>query len=180
MNPLHPPGVAAPMLAASERRWGGGGGGGDGSRTRLLLTGLTAAGATTMGAITLATCEEATGGDDGPQLCRAAVSGDTAQLTRLLARGADPNARHPGGWTALHAASIGGSTAVCELLLQAGAEPDALDMYAPRESCRSSRELMARVKARELEFSRLVDPMESTAGFTALHCEGPFQPAVPP
>ena len=122
-------------------------------------------GALAVGAV--AVCDESN--DAGLQLCKAAVSGDCTKLRRLLADGADPNARHPGGWSALHVGCINGDKEVCAVLLAAGADPNAPDEYAPREGVRSSRELMARTRARESDFSRLVDPMETTVGLTPLH-----------
>ena len=52
-------------------------------------------------------------------------SGDEAGLERLLSGpgGADPNARAPGGWTALHEAVVRGRPALAALLLAHGADP---------------------------------------------------------
>jgi len=58
----------------------------------------------------------------------------TAELTAatLLANGADPNAREPGGSTALHAAAARGSSELVELLLRKGAALDARDEHGRR------------------------------------------------
>ncbi len=50
---------------------------------------------------------------------------------QLLSRGADPNARHRGGWTALHVAAANGHVAIVDLLLQHGADVNALDQCGP-------------------------------------------------
>jgi ankyrin repeat protein len=39
----------------------------------------------------------------------------------------DPNARHRGGWTALHVAAANGHAAIVDLLLQHGADVNAPD-----------------------------------------------------
>jgi ankyrin repeat protein len=44
-------------------------------------------------------------------------------IAKLLARGADPNARQQGGWTALHGAAANGMEDMVRLLLAHGADP---------------------------------------------------------
>ena len=50
-----------------------------------------------------------------------AAAGDMAEVERLLRAGANPNARTPGGWTALMFAAREGLTQIVELLLAEGA-----------------------------------------------------------
>ena len=68
----------------------------------------------------------------GPQkvtrLMYAAVRGDAARVSWLLARGAPRDAKD-GGWTALHWASSAGHAAVVRALLAAGASVDAADYH---------------------------------------------------
>src|SRR5271165_1131162 len=67
----------------------------------------------------------------------AAARGHLAMVQALLAKGAEVNAKTPGGWTALMKAAEGGHLAVVQALLDKGAEvnaksplPDALDVVA--------------------------------------------------
>ena len=63
-------------------------------------------------------------------LCSPASNGDLVEVHRLLAAGADVNAKHSGGWTALRSAVSGlglhSHPEVVKLLLNAGADPDAV------------------------------------------------------
>jgi ankyrin repeat protein len=70
----------------------------------------------------------------GTALAWAAACGRTAAVRRLLALGADPNARttfggpeHGDGTTALHQAAETGHLEVVEALLDAGADPTVRD-----------------------------------------------------
>ena len=53
----------------------------------------------------------------------AASSRQTGIVAKLLARGADPNARQHGGWTPLHGAAANGTEDMVRLLLAHGADP---------------------------------------------------------
>ncbi|MFF5566598.1 ankyrin repeat domain-containing protein [Streptomyces sp. NPDC012623] len=57
------------------------------------------------------------------RLCSAAADGGVGELTKALARGADPNARFEGA-TPLYLAAVQGERRCAELLLQAGARPN--------------------------------------------------------
>ncbi len=57
-------------------------------------------------------------------LLRSAYDGDGKRAQDLLARGADPNARNNGRWTALMYAAWFGHADVVEALLKAGADPE--------------------------------------------------------
>jgi ankyrin repeat protein len=59
----------------------------------------------------------------------AAKDGRVEEVKRLLAAGADPNARDIDGETPLHAAARWGQGAVAELLLSHGADPDVKALY---------------------------------------------------
>jgi ankyrin repeat protein len=50
------------------------------------------------------------------------TAGEKATAALLLARGADPNFQHRGGFTPLHAAAQRGSEPLVELLLAQGAD----------------------------------------------------------
>lgn len=60
-------------------------------------------------------------------LCLASAFGSTTSVRRMLAWGADPNARSTslGGVAPLHAAVFGWNLGAVELLLEAGADPEA-------------------------------------------------------
>lgn len=51
------------------------------------------------------------------------------EIKKALANGADVNARHALGWTALHVAAINGRLASVKALLEAGANPDLGDDF---------------------------------------------------
>lgn len=53
----------------------------------------------------------------------AAAAGESDTVALLLERGADPNARQLGGYTALHAAAQSGNEELARLLLAHGADP---------------------------------------------------------
>jgi uncharacterized protein len=58
----------------------------------------------------------------------AAARGDTAEIERLLARGADPNARDDHGRTPLHVAAFGSHYDAARALVRGGADPNAFDV----------------------------------------------------
>jgi ankyrin repeat protein len=60
-----------------------------------------------------------------PELHRAAASGDTSELKKLLDAGASPSQADRDGWTALHWAVDKGHQKALRLLLSRGADPDA-------------------------------------------------------
>jgi ankyrin repeat protein len=64
------------------------------------------------------------GADQQSPLVRAAVLGQTDEVARLLASGADPRERTSRGFTALGLAAREGRVAVIERLVRAGADPD--------------------------------------------------------
>jgi hypothetical protein len=59
----------------------------------------------------------------------AALNGDSAEVARLLAGGADPSAADDQGWTPLHFAAQGRHATVARALLVAGANVDARDSH---------------------------------------------------
>jgi ankyrin repeat protein len=58
----------------------------------------------------------------------AAARGDTAEIERRLAQGADPNGRDGHGRTPLHVAAFGSHDAAVRALVRGGADPNALDV----------------------------------------------------
>ena len=48
----------------------------------------------------------------------ATKNGDTVKVQRLLINGADPNIKHPLGWSPLHIAAIQGQVHIVKLLLK--------------------------------------------------------------
>jgi ankyrin repeat protein len=76
--------------------------------------------------VLLAAC----GGDHRPAggaLVRAAAGGDTAEVRRLLAAGADVDERAAGGRTAVTAAALGDHVEAARVLIDAGADVDLQD-----------------------------------------------------
>jgi hypothetical protein len=67
------------------------------------------------------------GGDLAEQLLDAARGGDVGTVQALLERGADPNAKGPGGRTPLHEAAAGGHQQTAQILIDAGADINARD-----------------------------------------------------
>jgi uncharacterized protein len=67
------------------------------------------------------------GYDGETALHKAARIGNTSNLERLLALGADPNAQDNNSSTPLHQGALNGNLPCLKLLLEAGADPDARD-----------------------------------------------------
>jgi ankyrin repeat protein len=61
------------------------------------------------------------------QLLKAAKSGETDEIQRLLKAGANINAKDDGGWTALFYAARWGRTETCSFLIESGADVNAKD-----------------------------------------------------
>jgi ankyrin repeat protein len=58
-------------------------------------------------------------------LMTAVKTDNTAEASKLIGKGADPNSRSsPTGWSALHYAARNGNVEIVQLLLQAGADPN--------------------------------------------------------
>jgi len=68
------------------------------------------------------------GADQQSPLVRAAVLGQTEEVARLLANGADPRERTSRGFTALGLAARAGQVEVIEHLVRAGADPNLRDI----------------------------------------------------
>jgi len=59
----------------------------------------------------------------------AAADGNAAEVSRLLAEGANPNAQDDNGWTPAHFAAQVGSIECMTALLRSGADPALADSY---------------------------------------------------
>ncbi|XP_057377244.1 mitochondrial disaggregase-like isoform X4 [Daphnia carinata] len=104
-------------------------------------------------------------------LFKAARKGNAVTVERLCRNGADPNQRHPLGWTPLHIAAVQGNVDVVKTLLKCGANSDLGDDF-------SNANLKAREKGliwldvmemREEEFSDRLNNRATFTGCTALH-----------
>jgi ankyrin repeat protein len=92
---------------------------------------------------------------EGCDLVSAAYYGDLSEVKRLLAAGANVNAKEKNGITALMAASLAGHREVAALLLAKGAEVNAKDkngktalMFATRMNHPEVRELLIKAGAK--------------------------------
>ena len=78
-------------------------------------------------------------GDDPPyenvlrikKFIKSCQRGISAEVQMHLRNGADPNARHPLGWSGLHAAAVNGNGQVAKLLIDAGADVNLPDIWRP-------------------------------------------------
>jgi ankyrin repeat protein len=68
-------------------------------------------------------------GSDWPPIWCAAALGDTDDIRRLLADGADPNAAGDQDCTPLHVAAVYGRSEAVQLLLAGGADPNRTDPH---------------------------------------------------
>ncbi|XP_006885611.1 PREDICTED: caseinolytic peptidase B protein homolog isoform X2 [Elephantulus edwardii] len=104
-------------------------------------------------------------------LMEAARSNNVQEVSRLLADGADVNARHRLGWTALMVAAISRNYSVVQVLLAAGADPNLGDDFSSvyktsKEQGIHSLEVLV---TREDDFNNRLNNRASFKGCTALH-----------
>jgi len=109
--------------------------------------------------------------DRNDPLFIATKNGDTVKVQRLLINGADPNIKHPLGWSPLHIAAIQGQVHIVKLLLKYGADPNSEDDFTnvylkAKETNLHSFDVMM---TREEEFSDRLSHQASFKGCSPLH-----------
>ncbi|KAM9020769.1 mitochondrial disaggregase [Ara ararauna] len=157
-GPAPPPGEPLPCAAGAERRRRHGGD----RRRGAVLRGLAAA---------LALCYVRDRLSKEDALLEAARFNNVSEVNRLLLDGADVNARHRLGWTALMVAAISRNSSVVKILLAADADPNLGDDFSSvyetaKEKGLHSLEVLV---TREDDFSNRLNVRANFRGCTALH-----------
>ncbi|XP_054020837.1 caseinolytic peptidase B protein homolog [Dryobates pubescens] len=104
-------------------------------------------------------------------LLEAAKINNTAEVNRLVLEGADVNARHKLGWTALMVAAISRNSSVVKLLLAAKADPNLGDDFSSVYEMAKERGLhsLEVLVTREDHFNNRLNVRANFKGCTALH-----------
>jgi len=98
-------------------------------------------------------------------------NGEVFKVHRLLINGADPNIKHPLGWSAIHIAAIQERPEIVKLLIEYGADPNSEDdftnVYLKAKEIRSN--FIDVLFTREEEFSNRLSQNATFKGCTPLH-----------
>ncbi|XP_062491041.1 mitochondrial disaggregase [Pezoporus occidentalis] len=153
---------APPPCAVGPQRPRPHGGEPEGRRSGAVLPGLAAA---------LALCYLRDRRSKEDALLEAARFNNVPEVSRLLVDGADVNARHRLGWTALMVAAISRNSSVVKILLAANADPNLGDDFSSvyetaKEKGLHSLEVLV---TREDDFSNRLNIRANFRGCTALH-----------
>lgn len=160
-SPAVPHGEPSPGPVGAERRWHHGGEP-KGRRRGAVLPGLAAA-------VAFCYLRDRLSKEDA--LLEAARINNVSEVSRLLVDGADVNARHRLGWTALMVAAISRNSSVVKVLLAANADPNLGDDFSSvyetaKEKGLHSLEVLV---TREDDFNNRLNVRANFRGCTALH-----------
>ncbi|XP_074649862.1 mitochondrial disaggregase-like [Tubulanus polymorphus] len=104
-------------------------------------------------------------------LISAAFEDDAESIQRLVKQGADVNARHDFGWTALQVATVNRNLSAVRILLELGADPNLGDEFSSIQKIARQHRIspLKVLMIREMEFSGNFNNQATFGGCTALH-----------